>query len=246
MSNNVDQLVYTPGTLMVFCDETGNENYKDCAYPIFGRGGCIVMGREYQNRIAKPWKRLLCEIDWGDSPFHTSEFVQGLQKLDKATFDARIESINRFVRHGFYRFGITTHSATERPLEVDGHQVVSMALVDLVRRIVARCMPSLVAFIFEASDRSDHLVERDLHLEHLEMHDLFGRFVPSDGFFIPKSSRAPGMELADLIAHTAGDNQRHALRQRPGFPASFRELFQRGGSVGQAFYWRIDTVREVC
>jgi hypothetical protein len=42
-----DSLSYGPGTMMVFCDETGDEAYADREYPVFGRGGCIVMGAEY-------------------------------------------------------------------------------------------------------------------------------------------------------------------------------------------------------
>jgi hypothetical protein len=120
-----------------------------------------------------------------------------------------------------------------------------MALTDLVRKIAATCMPSSIAFIFEDSDRSNKWVRRDFPLENLAMSDLFGWEAPVDGFFIPKSARSPGVEVADLIAHTAGINQRHALRNGAGFPKSFQEMFQRAGGAGLAFYWRIETVREV-
>jgi Protein of unknown function (DUF3800) len=240
-----DSLSFSSGTLMVFCDETGDENYADAAYPIFGRGGCVVMGSEYHSRVELPWKKLLQRLDWGPRPFHTSEFVQRLRKVDRPTAEAQIEAINQFARHGFYRFGITTHGGTERPENVDGHQVVSMALANLVQKIAATSMPTSVAFIFEDSNRSNKLVRRDFHLENLSMCDLFGYDVPVDGFFMPKSARSPGLELADLIAHTAGDNQRHALWNRPGFPKSFQELFQRAGGAGRAFYWRIETVRGI-
>jgi hypothetical protein len=239
-----DSLTYTPGTLMVFCDETGDERYADTRYPVFGRGGCIVMGAEYQNRIVRPWQKLLRQIKWGSRPFHTSEFVQRLGGLDRGAADAQIEAINQFATHGFYRFGLTTHVGTALPEQVDGHQIVSMALADVVRKSVSACTPSSIAFIFEDSERSNKLVERDFQLEYLSMYDLFGYEIPVDGFFMPKFAREPGMEVADLIAHTAGDNQRHALRSRPGFPPSFREMFRRASGINLAFYWRIDAVRE--
>jgi len=240
-----DSLSYNPGTLMIFCDETGDECYADARYPVFGRGGCIVIGAEYQNRVVRPWQKLLREIEWGSRPFHTSEFVQRLRGLDRGEADAQIEAVNQFARRGFYRFGLTTHVGTERPEKVDGHQVVSMAFADVVRKIVSTCTPSSIAFIFEDSERSNKLVKRDFPLENLSMYDLFGYEIPVDGFFIPKFARAPGMEVADLIAHTAGDNQRHALLSRPGFPLSFKEMFQRAGGINLAFYWRIETVREI-
>src|SRR5665213_2960137 len=178
-----DSLSYDPGTLMVFCDETGDERYADTRYPVFGRGGCIVMGAEYQNRVVRPWQKLLRQIEWGSRPFHTSEFVQRLRGLDRRAADAQIEAINQFARHGFYRFGLTTHSGTQRPEQVDGHQVVSMALADVVRRIASACTPSSIAFIFEDSERSNKLVKRDFQLENLSMSDNFGHAIPVDGFF---------------------------------------------------------------
>jgi hypothetical protein len=42
-----DSLVLTPNTLLVFIDETGNEDYSDPNNPTFGRGGCAVLGEQY-------------------------------------------------------------------------------------------------------------------------------------------------------------------------------------------------------
>ncbi len=51
----------------------------------------------------------------GTHTVHTSEFIQRLRLLDRATRDAQIESINKLARHGFYRFGVTTNSTIEFP-----------------------------------------------------------------------------------------------------------------------------------
>ena len=242
MSIIEEHLRYLPGTLMVFIDETGHEAYADLNYPVFGRGGCMVMGSEYNKRIVRPWKKLLQEIDWGGTPFHTSEFIQRLRSLDKATCDAQIESINQLARHGFYRFGVTTNSKIEFPSEIDGHAVVSGGLGNLLRRVAAACNPSSVAVVFEVSERTNRFVERDFVLDNLGMYDLFGREVSVDGYFCRKQLRIPGLELADLVAHTAGDNQRHALRGKEGVPLSFRELFRRAAGIGKAHYMRVETV----
>jgi hypothetical protein len=233
---------YMPGTLMVFIDETGHEEYADPSYPVFGRDGCMVMGSEYNNRIVRPWKKLLQEIDWGNTPFHTSEFVQRLRSLDKATCDSRIASINQLARHGFYRFGVTTNSKFEFPSEIDGHAVVSGGLGNFLRRVVASCNLLSVAVIFEDSERTNKFVERDFVLDNLGMYDLFGHEVSVDGYFCKKRLRIPGLELADLVAHTAGDNQRHALRGKGGVPLSFKELFRRAAGIGKAHYLRVDSV----
>jgi hypothetical protein len=36
-----------PRSLLVFIDETGNEDYSDPKNPTFGRGGCAVLGVDY-------------------------------------------------------------------------------------------------------------------------------------------------------------------------------------------------------
>jgi hypothetical protein len=152
------------------------------------------------------------------------------------------ESINKLARHGFYRFGVTTNSTIEFPAEIDGHAVVSGGLGNLLRRIVALCNPSSVAVVFEDSERTNRFVERDFVLDNLGMYNLFGREVSIDGYFCGKQLRIPGLELADLVAHTAGDNQRHALRGKEGVPLSFRELFRRAAGIGKAHYLRVGTV----
>ena len=48
-----------------------------------------------------------------------------------------------------------------------------------------------------------------------------------------------------LVANTAVDNQRYALRSKEGFPLSFQELLQRSGGIGKAYYWRLETVLRV-
>ena len=53
-----DTIPLTPRTLLVFVDETGNEDYSDPKNPTFGRGGCAVLGKEYRNKIKKPWRKL--------------------------------------------------------------------------------------------------------------------------------------------------------------------------------------------
>ena len=241
MAEQPDSLVYRPSTLLVFIDETGHEAYADSAYPVFGRGGCIVMGSECHNRVNRPWKKMLAEIEWGDQPFHTADFVQRLKAQDPATAASQMAAINRLADHGFFRFGVTTDYHTDRDYGVDGHLAVSLGLVDLIRRMAGERNPSSIALIFESSDRTDGLVRRDFSSE-LSAIDLFGRAIPVDGLFASKSARIPGLELADLLAHTAGDTRRYALRAGNHHTRSFKEMFQKVGPLGVSHYWAIDEV----
>lgn len=75
-------------------------------------------------------------------------------------------------------------------------------------RVSPSCLQCRTAF--EQSKRGNSLVQREFIFYNLGMSSMFGDAVQVDSFFIPKWARTPGMEVADLIAHTAGDNQRHA------------------------------------
>jgi len=44
-------------SLLIFIDETGDEDFSDPKNPTFGRGGCGALMPEYKRRIAKPWRR---------------------------------------------------------------------------------------------------------------------------------------------------------------------------------------------
>jgi hypothetical protein len=51
-----DALKLLPNSLLIFVDETGNEDLSDPKNPTFGRGGCGALFTEYKHRILNPWK----------------------------------------------------------------------------------------------------------------------------------------------------------------------------------------------
>ena len=75
--NNADVLHLPLGSLLIFVDETGTEDFSDPKNPTFGRGGCGALMPEYKGRIAKPWRRLKRErLGGATKPFHATEFEQ--------------------------------------------------------------------------------------------------------------------------------------------------------------------------
>jgi len=70
-----DTLHPTPKTLMVFIDESGNEDFSDPNNPTFGRGGCAAIGPNYVELLRKPWRRLKRErLGGANKPFHAVDF----------------------------------------------------------------------------------------------------------------------------------------------------------------------------
>jgi len=171
----------TPKMLVVFIDETGNEDFSDPNFPIFGRGGCAVIGKNYKKILEKPWRRLKREKLGGEEkPFHAVEFGQ------LPPTKAQIHAINSFLKGKFYRFFSMDHLNSNRPKSIDGHQTVSWTFQERLRKIARKLDIDSVVLIFESSSRANRLVERDFVLENLNIINKQGEKVEVDGCFMEK------------------------------------------------------------
>lgn len=216
-----DALALKPDTLLVFIDETGNEDYSDPKNPTFGRGGCAVSGAEYKRLIKKPWRKLKREKLGGAlKPFHATEF-----ELSRPTKN-QITGINRFLERPFWRFAVMSDARTELPDGVDGHQAVSLVTINFVRKLVAGYGNLTdVALVFEASGRGDELVKRDFDLANIKLVNQFGNNIEVEGCFMEKKYMEPGLEVADLIVHTAGRQRRHQIAGKEGVVKDFEQMY---------------------
>lgn len=209
-------------SLLIFIDETGIEDFSDPKNPTFGRGGCGVLMAEYNLLLAKPWRRLKRErLGGANKPFHAVEFGQSRPTLYQIT------GINAFLSRPFWRFAAICDARTKLPATIDGHKAISMITIKYIARRVEKYEVDVLALIFAGSDRSDRLVERDFDLAQMNVKNIRGRRVEVMGCFMRKSSIEPGLEVADLIAHTAGRQRRHELAGKLGHTKDF-----------QATYWR--------
>jgi hypothetical protein len=232
-----DTLIIRPRMLLVFIDETGIEDYSDPKNPTFGRGGCAVLGGDYKKLIRKPWQKLKRErLGGAMKPFHATEFERSRPKK------VQITAINRFLQRPFWRFAVMSDKRTALPPRIDGHKAVSLVTVKFVTRLVATYgNVDTMALIFEASERGDELVRRDFDLATMSLVNASGRSIEVDGYFMPKKSMEPGLELADLIAHTAGRQRRHQMAGKEGVAKDFEQMYWHS-PIPPAFM-AIDTVR---
>jgi hypothetical protein len=216
----METLHLKPLTLLVFIDETGNEDYSDPKNPTFGRGGCAILGENYQSLIKRPWRKLKREkLGGAMKPFHATDFEQSRPTL------AQITSINSFLERPFWRFAIMSDSRTVYPEGVDGHKAVSMTTIKYISDWTAQHPVKNVALVFEASDRGDTLVKRDFDLANMNLKNSKGEQVEVDGFFIEKKYMEAGLEVADLVAHTAGRQRRHQLAGKDGVTKDFEKMY---------------------
>jgi len=207
-------------SLLIFIDETGNEDFSDPKNPTFGRGGCGVLMPEYKRRIARPWRRLKRErLGGAAKPFHATDFEQTRPTMQQIT------AINSFMASPFWRFATMCDSRTELPAGIDAHKAISLVTINYFARHVSQCDVDVVALIFEASNRGDTLVKRDYDLASMDVKNMWGRRVGIDGCFMPKGSMEPGLEVADLIVHTAGRQRRHELAGKSGRTKDFQQTY---------------------
>ena len=219
---DTDTLVLSPDTLVVFVDETGNEDYSDPKNPTFGRGGCAVLGgEEYETLIKKPWRKLKREkLGGATKPFHAAEFGQSRPTK------AQITRINRFLQQRFWRFAVMSDARTALPPGIDGHRAISLVTIKFVTRLVANYDGiNSVALVFEASDRGNELVKRDFDLATMDLINRSGSRVEVEGVFMEKKFNEPGLEVADLVAHTAGRQRRHQLAGKSGVAKDFEQMY---------------------
>ena len=114
---------------------------------------------------------------------------------------------------------------TELPAGLNAHKAISLVTMSYFARLVSKSDANVLALIFEGSQRGDSLVKRDYDLASMDLKNIWGRPVEVEGCFMPKTSMEPGLEVADLIAHTAGRQRRHELSGKPGHLKDFQQTY---------------------
>ena len=68
-----------------------------------------------------------------------------------------------------------------------------------------------------------------------------GRRLEADGYFMEKKQMETGLEVADLVSHTAGQQRRHQLAGKKGVAPDFKQMYWHS-PIPPAFM-AIDTVQ---
>ena len=80
--------------------------------------------------------------------------------------------------------------------------------------------PKEIAFLHEASQRGDALLERYFGKTNVQ---IDGKEIPVHQGIMPKGDE--GLEIADFIMHAAGGQERWKLDGRKGFRRDFKAVF---------------------
>jgi hypothetical protein len=219
MRKEIDRrLLVRQDCLMFFCDDTGHEDFRDPKFPVFGIGGCAIMAGAVEHVLKRPWRALKAEHFGGsDVPLHAS----GLSTPTQPQLDA----LDRFFREQeFCRFGVTITPTCQLPTGINAYQVVSRSLHKRWEELTPRFRPTPaeVAFIFEASERGDALVQR--YFSDIVV-TIAGNRVPIHLGIMPKWAGDEALEVADFVVQAAGRQARRWDTGDERFRRDFESVF---------------------
>lgn len=205
-----------------FIDETGDESRNDTQTPFFGLGGIKVDTKTYKE-ICKDWMKCKDIIGYTNKPFHACDFGQ-----TNPTNQA-IQAINEFVEAAFFRFAVYVHKETRRNGEslehnTRGHKekIYDWLMRCVLNNAFSRC--SKILIVCESSSRDD-----DLKNSFFKRQKESGSQCSLEVVFKKKDNMIAGLEIADLVCHTATRGYRANLKGEKT-PKDFEKMFPNEGN----------------
>jgi hypothetical protein len=206
-----------PHCLMFFVDETGHEEFADPRFPVFGMGGCGLLAAAIEQNLRRPWRQMK-ELHFGGAnvPLHASEL--------RDPTDMQVAAVGEFFgTQPFGRFAVTMTDKTALP---DGIKPIQLMPGLLRRRWEALAprfvpLPVEVAFIHEASDRGDKLIETYFGPSIVK---IDGRQVDVHHAVMPKGDEA--LEVADFVVQAAGCQARRGIKPDRPVRRDFEVVFR--------------------
>lgn len=187
--------------LIVAVDETGQEEFKDPNFPLFGLSACMFLGKEYEDEIHNPWNNLkkiagLKETDI----LHASEIDIKNNEL--------VSGLGDFFKNGrFGRIAIGCSKKTNFLVNISPIDLCVKVLFNNLRQAFDIYRPNNILILIESSSRLNKVYEKEFISNKL--------FVSKEGVktnigTVDKSLSFSPIEVADFICQAHGN---HILRE---------------------------------
>lgn len=211
-------LELSDSTLVFAFDETGQEDFKDPNYSLFGVGGCAFMVRDYQRLIEFPFEYMYVNFfSEFERPIHITEIKN---KLEHKHFYA----LNHlFLNFQFFRIANIMTINTTNNTKYDNIKVLSGPLLDSIKEITNQTSANNIFILLEDSDRIGLKLASSLSGYSLKYPN---REVKIEIGIIPKKSSTPALEIADFIINSAGAQARNKLQGKNKKNPDFKNIFE--------------------
>jgi hypothetical protein len=212
-----ETVIFLPGDLVFFIDETGHEKFADPQFPVFGFGGIAVTADKLDNDVRSPWQELRRAIRGSETaPLHASDLTQ-------AEIEQHAPAIGEFFRDGrFARLGVSCSDHTASPNSITVNEYILGALKNRITAIMEHTTARSLRIIFEKTERLGSSIERYFGDLRLVENDIA---IPIHFYFLPKSSNDPALEVADFVAHSVGRHAHPKRREENSYGLDFQSIF---------------------
>lgn len=197
-----------PNTALVFLDETGEEKLSDPNYKIFGLGGCCILAKDYIEKISKPWNELKKNnFETDNKPLHATDI-----KFSKK----QITALNNFfISNQFGRFAVICSNDTHLDSNLLIDEMVYYSLHNRIGDILKWISFENIVIVFEHSERLKPQFEKYAGRINLSVKENDKDIdIDISHCVVNKQASFPGLELADLIIHTAGTTVRDKINNK--------------------------------
>jgi hypothetical protein len=147
----VERPILRDRSLAVFIDDTGHESLK--GQPVYGLGGCAVLGGDYERIINQPWRAVRKHVAGSpDAQLHANKFSGTIED---------IEIVARFFgEQPFWRFAAVVTEQTTLAHELTLLGTMRGALERCINDIVGLTLCEEVKVVFESSHRANRPIQR--------------------------------------------------------------------------------------